>query len=423
MTLGKSFIVLAGLLMCASVGLAQSEPGKQGKPEKVCREEPAKSSDFSQRDFPGSWKLERRIYCVSHLVIPAVSYHANDEPILHQANEKPAAPASQTDSSEKLIALILYKVAPSTWNRAGGQGMIDCLLNDRTLIVNQTPKVHAELQAFLKKIERGQVSVDMRIVLVQPRIAEGIRWTTKNDTSFTSFDQDSLKKVIQYWTGDARTRILHSPKLTMLDGVCACLSLSQVMTMTTGVTTQEIGGQKQVVPRNENFKDGIWTDIRAVASEDRSRVKLDIDFTLRQLSRTESSVIRVPIRVGDENSGKSGKAEQEGVLNLKIQKPVFHDVKVAVTASIPNGRTLAIRAGHQIVERRVEDSSVWSELPIVGGFFRNVQYERELAEVLVLFTPQILVNGDDEVDVEPLRTRIESVDDGKFPLIAPDSGK
>src|ERR1043165_5721690 len=77
-----------------------------------------------------------------------------------------------TTSENELMAHICKKVAPATWEQAGGSGSMRYEPTGYLLHVRQTPDVHARLKSFLAQLLREQVSVEVRIVSVTERALE-----------------------------------------------------------------------------------------------------------------------------------------------------------------------------------------------------------------------------------------------------------
>src|SRR5205085_6254795 len=99
--------------------------------------------------------LTTMAYSVADLVIPINAVREGDN--------------ISTDDAE-LMDRILKKVAPQSWDRAGGAGSMRFDAKGGYLLhVRQTPAVHAELKTFLEKSQRGQVSLELRIVQVSER--------------------------------------------------------------------------------------------------------------------------------------------------------------------------------------------------------------------------------------------------------------
>jgi hypothetical protein len=101
--------------------------------------------------------------------------------------------------------------------------------------------------------------------------------------------------------------------------------------------------------------------------------------------------------------------------NLQTEPPL-DEIKLAVTAKVPDQRTVAIVAGTRLADVRTETSSPLARVPYVNRLVRTVGYSREAVKVIVLLTPRI-VREEESAEVRPLRGRIQAQDDGKFPLI------
>ena len=72
------------------------------------------------------------------------------------ANLLPAEPAES--DFDPLIDLIVNKVAPESWSDVGGKGAISPFITNLSLVVVQTPEVHAQVARLLR--QQGAKSQD-----------------------------------------------------------------------------------------------------------------------------------------------------------------------------------------------------------------------------------------------------------------------
>src|SRR5262249_3979210 len=89
-----------------------------------------------------------------------------------QARVEP--PATREDA---LIHLIVSTVAPEAWNSKGGPGTIRYYPLGRSLVLNTTLQVHAEVRSLLEALRRMQdvnVVVEVRVLRVNPETLDGI---------------------------------------------------------------------------------------------------------------------------------------------------------------------------------------------------------------------------------------------------------
>jgi hypothetical protein len=270
-----------------------------------------------------------------------------------------------TTSENELMAHLRKKVAPATWEQAGGQGSMRYERKGYVLHVRQSAKVHAELKSFLDNLLREQVSIEVRLVTISEKGLEElensgsgwsrIQWTQKNGIASALLDDVKLLRFLESVQGDRAAHIMQMPKITMFDGQEA-----------------KIGG-------------GFEARLLPAISLDQRHVTLQAE-----ISQTN---------------------------------PSYPEIKLAVVAKVPDQRTVAIVAGTMMTEVRTETASpLLSRIPYVNRLARNVGWSRDSVRVIVLLTPRI-IREEESADVQPLRTRFQAEDNGKFPLIQPQGGK
>jgi hypothetical protein len=266
----------------------------------------------------------------------------------------------------ELIAAIRKKVAPASWDEAGGEGRMDYLGKDHILHVYQTRKVHAELKAFLKQIERGQVSVEMRVVIASEatfdRFDRGkIQWTKKDGIEYAPLNEVGVDRFLTLIQCDRRSHVMQMPKMTVYDGQECKLFPSSL--------------ESQILPT-------ISTDRRFV--------------TLQAMIENK---------------------DRNGAMKARVGGGTLGEFKVAAVAKVPDQHTVAFLAGKTMIEESSEQfPPMVANVPYVNRLFRKVERTTTPVHVIVLLTPRIIRMEEEELEVRPLR-EIQAPDDWKFPLL------
>jgi type II secretory pathway component GspD/PulD (secretin) len=320
----------------------------------------------------------------------------------------------------ELMARIVKQVAPATWDRAGGPGAMRFEANGHLLHVRQTPAVHAELKAFLQKLKRGQVSLEVRILTVSEAFLErmGVQWSENDGVRYFSLSDVQLFQLLEAAQGDQGTHIVQLPKTTLFDGQDANVDSIEWLTFRTGADLQTKGTQTLVVPKDEKFFSGIKSRFLPTISADRTHVTVQAEMSIRSFFRnTPVAPISIALPEGIDETGKP--IVNPVKFEMMVQKPTFTELKVAVAAKIPDQRTIALRSGTILQEKRTESAvPVLSRVPYVNRMFRTTAYGRDAATVVFLVTPRILAESELEtVRVERLRNGIQAEDDGLFPIL------
>ena len=104
------------------------------------------------------------------------------------------------------------------------------------------------------------------------------------------------------------------------------------------------------------------------------------------------------IDLGTTNSAISSSSVQ---VNKSSSVPIINQRKASTTVSAQSGQTIII--GGLIAttdDKRVKKMPIMGDIPYLGALFRTTSTKRERKELLILLTPQVLVNNQSPV---PLR--------------------
>jgi type II secretory pathway component GspD/PulD (secretin) len=255
----------------------------------------------------------------------------------------------------QLIDLITRTIAPYTWSEFGGQGSIDFHPLTMALVVNQTPDVQeqvAELLSALRRMQDVQVALEVRFLAVSDAYWDALNHAalgnrldgcgaqfhldmpaSLDDPAFLNDQQVAMMLDVGQNTPGAN--ILHAPKITLFNGQkgTVCISDAQDFTMTA----------------------------QPVVSADHHSVRLSLKIEPTDLASKEAS--------------------------KTLDK----------TVAIPDGGTVMFSGLKKVTEARNEyGPPIISKIPYLNRLFKNVAYSREEHQVLVLVTPRIIVNEQEE---------------------------
>jgi type II secretory pathway component GspD/PulD (secretin) len=80
-----------------------------------------------------------------------------------------------------------------------------------------------------------------------------------------------------------------------------------------------------------------------------------------------------------------------------FQQPVFNTVSVVTTVAVPDGGTVLLGGLKRLSEGRNEfGPPVLSKIPYLDRLFRNVGYGREVENLMMMVTPRIIINEEEE---------------------------
>jgi type II secretory pathway component GspD/PulD (secretin) len=196
--------------------------------------------------------------------------------------------------------------------------------------------------------------------------------------------------------GDTRTNVMQAPKLTMFNGQTATIGVQDYQFFTIGVSVIN-GGFGQVVynPITTLFPMGILLTIRSVISGDRRFVRLSIAPSLANVVNGEVNLFPVVTPIFPLFDGTA--TGQPVVFTQFIQQPRLTRVSVATTVSVPDGGTVLMGGLKRLSEGRNEfGPPVLSKIPYLNRLFKNVGYGRSAESLLIMVTPRIIIQAEEE---------------------------
>jgi type II secretory pathway component GspD/PulD (secretin)/tetratricopeptide (TPR) repeat protein len=195
--------------------------------------------------------------------------------------------------------------------------------------------------------------------------------------------------------GDRRTNVMQAPKLTMFNGQTSTITITDQQFFVTNVNVVGFGGQIVFVPVNNPVPLGVSLAIQAVVSADRRFVRLNLN---PQLSNLASAIVPLfPVTTFITPVFEGGAQGQPIPFTQFVQQPQVSSVNIQTTVSIPDGGTVILGGLKTLSEGRNEfGPPVLSKLPYVNRLFRNVGYGREAQSLLLMVTPRIIINSEEE---------------------------
>ncbi len=196
--------------------------------------------------------------------------------------------------------------------------------------------------------------------------------------------------------GDTRTNVMQAPKLTLFNGQTATIAVTDYQFFTIGVSVVN-GGYGQVVynPVTSVFPLGIILAINAVISGDRRFVRLSLAPSLANVVNGEVNLYPVVTPIFPLFDGTA--TGQPVVFTQFIQQPRLTRVAVATTVAVPDGGTVLMGGLKRLSEGRNEfGPPVLSKIPYLNRLFRNVGYGRSAESLLIMVTPRIIIQAEEE---------------------------
>ncbi len=196
--------------------------------------------------------------------------------------------------------------------------------------------------------------------------------------------------------GDTRTNVMQAPKLTLFNGQTANIAVQDYQFFTIGVSVVN-GGYGQVVynPITTLFPMNIILTISAVISGDRRFVRLSLAPSLANVVNGEVNLFPVVTPIFPLFDGTA--TGQPVVFTQFIQQPRLTRVSVNTTVAVPDGGTVLMGGLKRLSEGRNEfGPPVLSKVPYLNRLFRNIGYGRSAESLLIMVTPRIIIQAEEE---------------------------
>lgn len=245
--------------------------------------------------------------------------------------------------------------------------------------------------SLVAKFERAEpecVRVEFRVLTVsgkESRAAVAKLFTGKGEgTAFLS--ADDLKAVLEKSAADPTATILQAPRLVASAGEPATVKVVDTVKFTTGLSTKVVNGKAVFVPTTEAVEVGTVSTVTATPSADGKFVELKLAYHDK---RVKADVPMVPVTTLIAPEKVGGKTGEPVPFTQYIQVPAFDEAKADRIVTLPDGGTVAVKAGTRTLTRRVESKVPGlGDVPYLGRLFRNVGVREEECEVVVFATAE-----------------------------------
>jgi type II secretory pathway component GspD/PulD (secretin) len=196
--------------------------------------------------------------------------------------------------------------------------------------------------------------------------------------------------------GDRRTNVMQAPKLTMFNGQTATITVMDEQFFVTQVQVIRDGGQLVFVPFDTPMQTGgVSLSVQTVVSADRRFVRMSLAPILTNLSQPVTALFPVTTFITPVFEG--GAQGQPIPFTQYLQQPGFTTVTVNTTVSVPDGGTVLLGGLKTLREGRNEfGPPLLSKLPYINRLFKNVGYGREAESLMLMVTPRIIINEEEE---------------------------
>jgi type II secretory pathway component GspD/PulD (secretin)/tetratricopeptide (TPR) repeat protein len=199
---------------------------------------------------------------------------------------------------------------------------------------------------------------------------------------------------------DRRTNVMQAPKITVFNGQTASITVQDQQFFLTGVQLVQAGASVFFVPSQQPFPLGVQLQVTPVVSADRRFVRVNLQPQLTNLASTQVPLIPVQIPVPQLFEGPGSGTTSLGqpvIFQMFFQQPNFTQISLNTTVSVPDGGTVLLGGMKTLSEGRVEAGPpILSKIPYIDRLFKNTAYGRDTQSLLIMVTPRIIINEEEE---------------------------
>jgi general secretion pathway protein D len=221
--------------------------------------------------------------------------------------------------------------------------------------------------------------------------------------------------------GDSRSNVLQAPKVMIFNGQMGSVVDSTQSPFVTSVVPVvgdfAIGYQPIIAVLNE----GQMLNVRGTVSPNRQYVRLTLNPLFNTI--TKVSTFRY---VGDENAtdstttdgseasnGTAASADEKrgtvktttrATSGVTIQQPIMASFSVQTTVSVPDGGTILMGGIKRLREGRIESGTpILDKIPFIQRLFMNTAIGRDTSSILMVVTPRIIIQEEEEEFITGVR--------------------
>ena len=317
-----------------------------------------------------------------------------------------AGPKPAQTTEDQLIKLITNTVAAGSWRDAGGSGTVEYHAQGMALVVSQTHDVQeeiADLLVALRRLQDVEVAVEVRLVSLSDTFIERAAMNHPDLPGLadgfakpTFFKDSQVAQFLEAVQEDRHTNVLQAPKVTVFNGQTANITVQDQQFFLTGVEMKKKADGKDVyLPKIEPITTGFSWVVQPVVSADRRFVRLKLNANLASLA--SPNVPLIPVQLPVPTCLKGTQVGTPAVLTMFLQQPALNTRELETTVNVADGATVVLGGWRVLSESRTEmDPPVLSKVPYLDRLFTNQAYGREAQNVVLLVTPRIIIDEEEE---------------------------
>lgn len=267
--------------------------------------------------------------------------------------------------------------------------------NSNTLLLSASPRYFQRFKDLISQLDQPLAQVLIQVILAEVTLDKtsdlGVEWTvagTKNGTKLSTGTDFGVKKDLQDFGGfssaitgsnvsfllraleaDGRLEVLSRPQILTADNQKATIDIGQRVPLVDNTRVSDISNTTINTYHYENV--GVSLTVTPKISPD-GFVKMEIEPTVSQLT---SSLVTV---------------------SKDVNVPVISQRKATTTVSVQNGQSVIIGGLISTTDDRSRRKVPFlGNIPYLGVLFRSSHSTSDRKELLIILTPQLLLDASD----------------------------
>ena len=264
--------------------------------------------------------------------------------------------------------------------------------NSNTLLISATPRFFTELKALVEQLDQPQRQVLIQVLLAEVTLTKGdelgVEWTyqsggnpaTKTGTDFgvanalkntggfgSAISGDSFNFLFRALQTEDRLHVLSRPQILTADNQLATIKVGQSVPLVTSSQTIALNGNNVNTFAYQDV--GVTLTVTPRISPD-GFVKMDISPEIKQLSTLTTTV------------------------STGVDAPIINQRLATTSVSVQSGQSIMIGGLIGSTDELTKKQFPFlGSVPLLGWLFRSTVRTVVRTELLIVLTPQVLING------------------------------
>ncbi len=217
---------------------------------------------------------------------------------------------------------------------------------------------------------------------------------------------------IQASQGDQRSNVLQAPKVTLFNGqsaIVADITQSPFVISVVPVVGDFAAAYQPVIAV---LSEGSFLSVQGVVSPDRRFVRMTVAPFFSTIGQVNTFSFDGSASQTSEESSETGSGTTQANIQRQsssertqaattVQLPSFSFITVTTTVSVPDGGTVLLGGIKRLSEGRSEFGvPILSKVPYINRLFKNVAIGRETQSLLMMVTPRIIIQEEEEALIQ-----------------------